>query len=57
MLDLADREGNCPSIVGEEAHLSINVIRTAERWYVQRGDEAFAVMPTFPALRRFSAEV
>jgi hypothetical protein len=38
-----------PSILGEGAHLSINVIRTAERWYVQRGGEAFTVAADLPS--------
>jgi 2-keto-4-pentenoate hydratase/2-oxohepta-3-ene-1,7-dioic acid hydratase in catechol pathway len=34
---------------GEGALLSINVIRTAERWYVQRGSEAFPVDAELPS--------
>ncbi len=38
---------NGARIVSEEALLSINVIRTANRWYVQRGSEAFLVDAEF----------
>lgn len=36
---------------GEGAHLSVTVIRTVERWYVQHGDEAMAVDAEFTAER------
>jgi 2-keto-4-pentenoate hydratase/2-oxohepta-3-ene-1,7-dioic acid hydratase in catechol pathway len=37
------------SIEGQGAHLSINVIRTADRWWVQRGSLAFAVDAELPS--------
>jgi len=37
------------SIEGQGAHLSINVIQTADRWYVQRGSLAFPVDADAPS--------
>jgi 2-keto-4-pentenoate hydratase/2-oxohepta-3-ene-1,7-dioic acid hydratase in catechol pathway len=45
-----------PPIVCEGALLSLNLIRTAERWYVQRGSEAFVVDAEFPSTAVLLAE-
>jgi 2-keto-4-pentenoate hydratase/2-oxohepta-3-ene-1,7-dioic acid hydratase in catechol pathway len=44
-----EHRGNPVDRKAREHGLSINVIRTAERWWVQRGDEAFAVDADLPS--------
>jgi 2-keto-4-pentenoate hydratase/2-oxohepta-3-ene-1,7-dioic acid hydratase in catechol pathway len=48
VLGLVERRGDGSPIVGEEALVGTNVIRTAEGWYVQQGSEAFFVNAQLP---------